>query len=142
VKRRVSIVGISKKNCTGGKKRERIQKSESCQAGVPVVELHLSLGWKTAFGFHLEGREQKNEKQWRNKMSEPIYLHPDHRPGTNRILQKFWVWIVPYVVWSQKGRRGFVSRSRALDWYYEASRDLTHTAVASIARKGWFRNAE
>jgi len=75
-------------------------------------------------------------------MKEPIYLHPGHRPGTNKFLQKLWVWIVPFVVWSKEGRRGFIFRSRALDWYYFVSRELTHTAVASIARKGWFRGEE
>lgn len=69
-----------------------------------------------------------------------IYVHPDHRPGTNKYFQKFWLWLVPFVVWDKDGPKGFVRIGRAMDFYYQVSRTLTTTATASIERKGWFKN--
>ena len=68
-----------------------------------------------------------------------IYVHPDHRPGTNKHFQKFWLWLVPFTVWDKDGPKGFISRNRAVDFYYRVSRELNATATASIERKGWFK---
>lgn len=71
-----------------------------------------------------------------------IYVHPDHRPGTNPILQKIWLWIAPFIVWDKDGPRGFIRLSKAMDFYYSCSREIAVTGVASIARKGWFKKPE
>ena len=68
-----------------------------------------------------------------------IYIHPDHRPGTNKHFQKFWLWLTPFTVWDKDGPRGFFRLSRAMDFYYSVSREIAVSGIASIERKGWFR---
>ena len=71
-----------------------------------------------------------------------IYCHPDHRPGANPLVQKFWLWFAPFIVWDKDGPKGFISRNRAMDFYYKVSRDMPVAGVASIQRKGWFARPE
>ena len=98
------------------------------------------MGWKTAFGIHLpEKIEARNKEQ---KMIRGIYIHPDHRPGTNPIVQKFWLFISPYIVWDKDGPKGFIRRGKAMDFYYRVSRDMPPSGIASIQRKGWFTRPE
>jgi len=71
-----------------------------------------------------------------------IYCHPDHRPGTNPLVQKFWLWFAPFIVWDKDGPKGFVSRNKAMDFYYRVSRDMPVAGIASIQRKGFFTRPE
>ena len=128
------------RNSRAGVNYERIQGPQDCQNDSRVIEVHYGVGWKSAFGIHLPERIEARNKQEKKIMPiRGIYVHPDHRPGTNPKLQKFWLWLVPYTVWDKDGPKGFVSRNRAVDFYYRVSRELTANAVASIERKGWFK---
>ena len=75
-------------------------------------------------------------------MIRGIYCHPDHRPGTNPAFQKFWLWFAPFTVWDKDGPQGFISRDKAMDFYYKVSREMPVNGIASIQRKGWFTKPE
>jgi hypothetical protein len=105
-----------------------------------IVEIHIGMGWKTAFGLHLAEKEQKT---WENyKMSPGIYLHPKSRHSTFRLLKNLWLWVAPFTVWTKEGPYGFISRNRAVDFYYKVSSKLIGSESASIERTGWARSAE
>ena len=143
VRRPASISGMFPRNWREGiHEIKRLQKHQGCPESVRAIELHIGVGWKTAFGIHLEDRNEERQKAWRKKMSQTFYLHPKCRPGKNPILQRLWIWIVPFTVWDDKGPKGFISRGRALDFYYQCSYNLKGHATANISRKGWFRNPD
>ena len=75
-------------------------------------------------------------------MTDTFYIHPKTRPGKNPILQRLWIWIAPFIVWDDKGPQGFILRNRALDFYYQCSRNLKNHSTANISRKGWFRSSD
>lgn len=105
-----------------------------------IIEIHVGLGWKTAFGLHLA---QKEQKTWENyKMSPGIYLHPTSRHSTFRLLKKLWLWLAPFTVWTKDGPSGFISRNRAVDFYYRVSSKLNGSESASIERTGWGKVSE
>jgi hypothetical protein len=106
-----------------------------------VIEVHVGLGWKTAFGLHLENKNK--QKTWENyKMSPGIYLHPQTRPGKFQLAQKLLLWITPYTVWSKNGPSGFIFKNAAVDFYYKISTKLEGNERASICRSGWFVTPE
>ncbi|NBZ96744.1 MAG: hypothetical protein EBR40_10030 [Proteobacteria bacterium] len=128
------------RNSLAGGNYERLQGHQDNEAGERVIEVHHGVGWKTAFGIHLAERiDARNQEEKKVMPIRGIYVHPDHRPGTNPKLQKLWLWIAPYTVWDKDGPKGFISRNRAVDFYYQVSRELTANAIASIERKGWFK---
>ena len=130
---------FARKSSAGGN-CERIQGTQGDKNDSRAVEIHYGVGWKSAFGIHLPERIEARNKEGKKIMAiRGIYVHPDHRPGTNKHLQKFWLWLAPFTVWDKDGPRGFISRNRAIDFYYRVSRELTTHATASIGRKGWFK---
>jgi len=121
---------------------KRLQRHQGCEESVRTIELHIGVGWKAAFGIHLEDRNEERQKSWRKKMTDTFYIHPKTRPGKNPILQRLWIWIAPFIVWDDKGPQGFILRNRALDFYYQCSRNLKNHSTANISRKGWFRSSD
>ena len=129
---------FARKSVAGGK-YERIQGDKGGQ----VVEIHHGVGWKVAFGIHTPQRIEARNKEEKKLMAiRGIYCHPDHRPGTNPLVQKFWLWFAPFIVWDKDGPKGFVSRNKAMDFYYRVSRDMPVAGIASIQRKGFFTRPE
>ena len=132
-KKQVAISGTFPKNWKGAD-------CESCACKKGAIEVHAGLGWKTAFGFHLEKKEPKT---WENyKMSPGIYLHPKSRPSKFGFLSRIWLWLCPFTVFTKDGAHGFISQNRAVDFYYQISSKLIGNAVASIERKGWLKPCE
>jgi hypothetical protein len=141
--RRRSISATFPKNFSGEVRRERIRKYQSSENNKGAVEYHIGVGWKTAFGLHLpEKIEARNKEEKKVMAIRGIYCHPDHRPGTNPLFQKFWLWMSPFIVWDKDGPKGFISQNRAMDFYYKCSRDMPVAGIASIQRKGWFVKPE
>jgi len=131
------------KNFADGVSRERLQKYPSGKSERGTIEYHSGVGWKTAFGLHLpEKIETRNKEEKKIMAIRGIYCHPDYRPGTNPTFQKFWLWFAPFTVWDKDGPRGFISRDKAMDFYYKVSREMPVNGVASIQRKGWFIKPE
>jgi hypothetical protein len=137
--RRRCISATFPKNFSGEERRERIRKYQSSKNNQGAVEYHIGLGWKTAFGLHLpEKIEARNKEEKKVMAIRGIYCHPDHRPGTNPLIQKVWLHIAPFIVWDKDGPKGFIRRDKAMDFYYKVSRDMPPAGIASIERKGWF----
>ena len=133
------ISPILPKNSSAGGNYERLQGNKGHEADERKIEVHYGMGWKTAFGLHTSARIEARNKEKKIMAIRGIYIHPDHRPGTNKYFQKFWLWLVPFVVWDKDGPKGFIRIGRAMDFYYQVSRTLTTTATASIERSGWFK---
>jgi hypothetical protein len=140
--RRRSISATFPKNFSGEVRRERIRKCASCQSNARAVEYHFGVGWKTAFGLHLPEKIETRNKEKKVMAIRGIYCHPDHRPGTNPIVQKVLLYVAPFIVWDKDGPKGFIRRNKAMDFYYKVSRDMPPAGIASIQRKGWFTKPE
>ena len=130
------------KNFLDGVRRERLQVYKSRKDDGHAIEVHFGVGWKVALGLHTSQRIKARNQKEKTNMIRGIYCHPDHRPGTNPLFQKFWLWFAPFIVWDKDGPRGFISRNKAMDFYYKVSREMPVNGVASIQRKGWFTKPE
>jgi len=129
------------KNFLDGVCRGRLSKNSCGESARRRIEGYFGVGWKTAFGLHLPERIEARNKE-KTTMIRGIYCHPDHRPGTNPAFQKFWLWFAPFTVWDKDGPQGFISRDKAMDFYYKVSREMPVNGIASIQRKGWFTKPE